>query len=579
MRHWLEGRYFLRCVTGMRTVGKGAFSMLLSRPLPESRRSLFAALMLLIPAAAAPVSAAVDRSILKSQEGSAALLRGRFDLAIAAYDDALKDASLSPARQATLLTDRGVAKWRLKQFDAAIVDLTKAISLSPDHAPAYNNRGTVLMDMNRVEDAYKDFERAIALSPSFGAAYNNRANAHQKLKRLEAAENDFRKAIELMPASAVPLNGRGKIASTLGRYYTGLRYLNRAITLNGQYAPAYQNRATVYALLKRDEDASQDLDKVIALAPDNVGLYVFRGQIEARGKRGAQAFRDFSKALELAPDNVPALIGRGSQNIDRRRPDLALDDLNRAIALDPKIAEAYYWRGQVKEGANDLEGAGADLSKAVELDAASADAFRVRGRIRERAGKRDDAVADYRRALELDPFSKEARDAYKAASSDTPDSVVKPIAQAVDGWEVFRLASGQFTAVNERYPKMPVPLEVQGEGPVEIAEWTPLRDTLAGIGLLRYRSPNKKDGYYEYVAIIDLSRATVISIEPYITGDAKSKWAWTQNAVTVTDADGLSSYYELRKPRFETTGRGDDNPFSAFGRGRGGRGLFGWIFR
>jgi tetratricopeptide (TPR) repeat protein len=560
----------------MRTVGKGAFSTLLSFSLPWS---LFTALAILMPVALAmPARAAVDRSILKSQEGSSAIIRGRYDLAIAAYDDALKDTSLSPARQATLMTDRGVAKWRLKQLDAAVADFSKAVSLNADYAPAYNNRGIVFMDMNRFEDAYKDFDRAIALSPNFGAAYANRANAHQKLKRLEAAENDFRKAIELMPASAVPLNGRGKMAGNLGRYYTGLRYLNRAITLNGQYAPAYQNRAAVYALLKRNEDASQDLDKVIALAPDNAGLYVSRGQLFARDKRGAQAFHDFSKALELAPDNVAALIGRGSQNIDRKRADLALEDLNRAITLDPKAAEAYFWRGQIRESTNDIEGAEADLSKAVELDPAFSDAYRIRGRIRERANKRDDAIADYRRALELDPFSKDARDAYKAASGDTPDSVIKPLAPAVDGWEVFRSASGQFTAFNERYPKMPVPLEVQGDGPAEIAEWTPLKDTLAGIGLLRYRSPDKKGGFYEYVAIIDLSRALVVSIEPYITGDAKSKWAWTPNSVTVTDIDGLASYYELRKPRPEATVR-RDSPFSLFGGGRGRGGVFGWIFQ
>ncbi len=574
MRHRLGGRWFFRCVTGMRTVGKGASSTLLYSPSPWTAITLA---LLVLTALAAPAHAAVDRSILKAQEGSSAILRGRFDLAVAAYDDALKDTSLSPARQATLMTDRGVAKWRMKQPDAAVADFTKAISLNPDYMTAYNNRGVVFMEMNRVEEAYKDFERAIALSPAFGAAYANRANANQRLKRLEAAENDFRKAIELMPASAVPLNGRGKIASNLGRYYTGLRYLNRAITLNGQYASAYQNRAAVYALLKRNDDASQDLDKVIALAPDNAGLYVSRGQISARDKHGAQALRDFSKALELDPGNVAALIGRASLTMDRKRPELALDDLNRAIALDPKAAEAYFWRGQLREITNDLEGAEADYSKAIELDGALSDAYRLRGKIRERAAKRDEAIADYRRALELDPFGKEARDTYRAASGDTPDSVVKPLAPAIEGWEIFRSASGQFSAVNERYPRLPVPLEVQGDGPVEIAEWTPLKDTLAGIGLLRYRAPDKKGGYYEYVAIIDLSRSLVVAIEPYITGGAKSKWAWTQLSVTVTDIDGLASYYELRKPRVEP--RRDDDPFSFFGGGRGrGGGLFG-LFR
>jgi tetratricopeptide (TPR) repeat protein len=539
-----------------------------------------AALALVFAASLGPVpaGAAVDRSILKSQEGSSALLRGRYDAAIAAFDDALKDPSLSPARQAPLYCDRGVAKWRLKQMDAALADLNKAVSLNSDYAPAYNNRGNVYMELNRAEDAFRDFEKAIALSPTFGPAYSNRANANQKLQRIEAAESDFRKAIELMPSNAVPLNGRGKIASISGRYYTGLRYLNRAIILNGQYAPAYLNRAIVYRALKRDEDASQDLDKVIALAPDNADLYVFRAQIYAREKRAAQAYYDFAKALELAPNNVQAIIGRAAQQLDRRRPDLALEDLNRALALDPKAAAGYFWRGHIREATNDAAGADADFSKAIELDPAYSEAYRVRASLRDRGGKHDDAVADYRRALELDPFSKEARDAYRLASGETPDSVIKPLAPAVDGWDVFRSGSGQFTAVNERYPRMPVLLETQGDGPAEIVEWTPLRDSLAGIGLLRYREPNKKGGAYEYVAIIDLSRAAVVGIEPYIVGNAKSKWAWTQTSVTVTDVDGLASYYELRKPRMEAPRR-EQSPFSFFGGGRGGRGgPFGWFW-
>jgi tetratricopeptide (TPR) repeat protein len=566
----------------MRVAGKAASLFFGRLPSTQSFGPPAVALSLLLGVFFAPVPApaAVDRSILKSQEGSSALLRGRYDAAIAAFDDALKDTSLSPARQAPLYSDRGVAKWRLKQTDAALADLNKAVSLNPDYAPAYNNRGTVYMDLNRIEDAHRDFDKAISLSPAFGAAYSNRANANQRLNRLEAAENDFRKAIELMPSNAVPLNGRGKIASNLGHYYTGLRYLNRAITLNGQYAPAYLNRAIVYRMLKRDEDASQDLDKVIALAPDNADLYVFRAQLYAREKRGAQAFYDFSKALELAPNNLQALIGRAAQQIDRRRADLAVEDLNRALALDPKAAAAYFWRGQVREATNDAGGADADFSKAIELDPAYSEAYRLRASLRDRAGRHDEAIADFRRALELDPFSKEARDAYRLASGDTPDSVIKPLAPAVDGWDVFRSASGQFTAINERSPRMPVLLEMQGDGPAEIVEWTPLRDSLAGIGLLRYREPNKKSGAYEYVVIIDLSRSTVVGIEPYIVGNAKSKWAWTQNSVTVTDIDGLASYYELRKPRSEMpVARREQNPFSIFG-GRGGRGggPFGWFW-
>ncbi len=573
MHHRLEGRWFFQSVTGMRHSGKGAFTAYFQL------RHLFAAFAMLSAAAsfAVPAYAAIDRSILKSQEGSSALLRGRYDLAIAAFDDALKDASLSPTRQAPILSDRGVAKWRLKQFDAALADFTKAVSQNPDYAPAYNNRGNVYMDLNRVEEAYRDFDKAIALSPSFGPAYSNRANANQKLQRLEAAENDFRKAIELMPASAVPLNGRGKIASTLGRYYTGLRYLNRAIALNGQYTSAYQNRATVYASLARNDEAAQDLEKVIALAPDNAELYIARAKTHVLSKRVSQAFKDYAKALELSPGNVQALIGRGSQYIEFRRADLALEDLNRAISLDPNAALAYFWRGVVRQSMNDIEGAEADFGKSLELDPNYSEAYRIRGSMRDRAGRRDEAIADYRRALECDPFSREAREIYRTASGDTPDSVVKPLGSQVEGWEVIRIASGQYYALNEHYAKLPVLLEVPDDSPAEIVEWTPLKDSLAGIGLLRYRAQGNKGGPYEYVAILDISRAQVMGIEPYIAGGAKSKWAWTQMSVTVTDMDGLSSVYELRKP---APARRDDDPFAFFGRGgsRGG-GMFGWFMR
>jgi tetratricopeptide (TPR) repeat protein len=261
-----------------------------------------------------------------------------------------------------------------------------------------------------------------------------------------------------------------------------------------------------------------------------------------------------------------------------------MEDLNRAIAIDPKMAEAYFWRGQARNMLGDFEGSDKDLSKAIELDPGYADAYRIRGAFRERAGQRDNAIADYRKALELDPLSREARDAYKAASGDTADSVVKPIAPTADGWDIYRSASGSFTAVNDRYPKIFIPLEMLGDGNAAILEWTPLRDSLTGIGLLRYRAGERKGIVFESVVIIDLVRGQAVSIEPYLRGDGKSQWAWTQNAVTVTDHEGLSSYYELKKPRLAEP-RNDD-PFSFFSgrqtwRGGGGRGpgIFGWLFR
>lgn len=565
------------CVSGTRPVGKA--------------RWLIAALLLVT--AAGNAGAAVDKTLIKSQEAASALLRGRFDQAVASYSEALKDTTLPTSRQASLYSDRGVAKWRLKQLDAALADFTKAVSLSPDYAPAYNNRGNVYLELDRIDDAFKDFDRAVSLSPGFGAAYNNRANIHQRQKRPEAAEEDFRKAIEFMPTTAAPFNGRGRVAGALGKPYTALRYLNRAIGLNAQYTPAYQNRALIMMRLERYDDAIQDLDKVITLMPENAELHVRRGQAHAREKKSAQAFRDFSRALELDRDNPEALIGRAEQNIERKRPDLAIEDVNQALALDQQNAEAYFWRGQAKVASGNVAEGEKDLTKAIELDPKYSEAYRVRGDILEGTGQLPAAIADYRKALELDPFSRTARDAYKAATGEPADTVVKPIAPANAGWEVFAPSSGRFVAVHERYPRIPVLLEMQGEGTPQIMEWTPLKDWLSGIGLLRYKAGEKKGRVYESVAIIDLSRNQVVTIEPYIAGDAKAKWDWTQNTVTVTDFEGLASLYELKKAKPEERPQArvrQDDPWDIFGtqsrrgdrgygRERGQSGIFGWIFR
>ncbi len=539
--------------------------------------------------APADTLAAADKSLLKLQEATAAILRGRYEQAVALYDEVLADPGLPKTRHASIYNDRGVAKWRQQRHEDALDDFAKAIAASPDYAPAFNNRGTVLMELDRVEDAFQDFDRALTLSPGFAAAYNNRGNANHELKRYDAAAEDFRKAVELLPGNAVPFNGRGKTLAALGRSYTALRYLNRAITLNGQYLAAYENRARVYSHLERHDDAVADLDKVLDVTPDSVDLLVKRGQANALLRRTQQALRDFGKALELEPENAEALVGRGAQNADRKRSDLAVEDLTQAIALDPEMPDAYYHRAQAHLQLGDVEAARADIEKAISLDPAYPEAYLMRASMAETAGEVDKAIADYRRALELDPFSEAAREGFEKTSGETMASVVKPIAEPVAGWTVYAPAEGRFVAVNDRYPKISVLLEMHGQGTAEILEWTPLKDWLSNIGLLRYKAGSAGGKSFEYVAILDLGQAKVVAIEPYIWGEQKARWDWTQNSVTVTDPEGLASFYELRKPKPVAQPRvASDDPWDVFGSPSGrryrepayrGPTLFDWLFR
>ncbi|MGH6793316.1 MAG: tetratricopeptide repeat protein, partial [Methyloceanibacter sp.] len=122
-----------------------------------------------------------DKTLLRAREGAAALMRGQYDKAIASYDEALTAPEIADFVEASIYSDRGLAKWRLGQTKEAIDDFNQAIQLSPENATVYNNRGNALMDLGHPDEAVKDFDRAIELSANYGAAYNNRGNARATL--------------------------------------------------------------------------------------------------------------------------------------------------------------------------------------------------------------------------------------------------------------------------------------------------------------------------------------------------------------------------------------------------------------
>jgi tetratricopeptide (TPR) repeat protein len=297
---------------------------------------------------AATQAGAEDVTLLRAREGAAALLRGQYDKALAAYDEALSNPEIADFVKASIYSDRGVAKWRLKQTKEAVDDFNQSIQISPESATVYNNRGNALMDLGHPDEAVKDFDRAIALSPNYGAAYNNRGNAHAALAQYEPAFQDYRKAVELMPTSAVALNGRGKAHATLQRYHAAVRDYSRALALNTKYDAAYENRGEAYLALGRDNEAAADFTQALASRPDQPNVLLLRARAYAGDKKYNTAVEDLSKAIELKPDLTDAYIERGEVYTQVRRLPDAIADLTRAIELNPQNAEAYAMRAEAR---------------------------------------------------------------------------------------------------------------------------------------------------------------------------------------------------------------------------------------
>jgi tetratricopeptide (TPR) repeat protein len=78
----------------------------------------------------------------------------------------LSQALESQPDQPELLYERALTAERLEKYDVLEADLTRLISVKPDHAHAYNALGYSFADRNvRLEEAKKLIEKAMVLAP------------------------------------------------------------------------------------------------------------------------------------------------------------------------------------------------------------------------------------------------------------------------------------------------------------------------------------------------------------------------------------------------------------------------------
>ena len=107
------------------------------------------------------------------------------------------------------LWQRGVCSAMMNEFNAsqgtdskikaasARYDLDKAISLSPENAYIYFDRGNLYMAENEFDKAIEDYTKAIECNGNLAEAYYNRGLARIKADHVDEGISDLSKAGEL----------------------------------------------------------------------------------------------------------------------------------------------------------------------------------------------------------------------------------------------------------------------------------------------------------------------------------------------------------------------------------------------
>lgn len=246
--------------------------------------------------AVAHITEGIDNNQAARAWFSVGYLLGDSEESISAYDRAI---SLKPD-YADAYYNRGVVKGKLGQGEDAIADYNEAIRLKPDFVEAYSNRGTAKAELEQRADAITDFDEAIRLKPDYADAYNNRGVEKVELAQRAEAIADYDEAIRLQPDFAEAYNNRGTAKAGLSRPEDAIADYDEAIRLKPNYADAYNNRGKVKGALGKYADAIVDFDEGICLQPDDATAYYSRGLAKRELGQISEARQDFENARDLA---------------------------------------------------------------------------------------------------------------------------------------------------------------------------------------------------------------------------------------------------------------------------------------
>ena len=136
--------------------------------------------------------------------------------------------------------DNGVVDFRRGKFESAIEHITKSIEMKNDFAVAYFYRGACYHSLEEYDEAMMDYTKAISLDPNMTDAYYNRAKIILTRKDIDNpkfgnAIKDLEKAIELDPQFQDALYAMAAAYKKIEDYHKALEYLEKLLQVEPQH--------------------------------------------------------------------------------------------------------------------------------------------------------------------------------------------------------------------------------------------------------------------------------------------------------------------------------------------------------
>ena len=286
----------------------------------------------------------------------------------------------------------GLARYRLKTLDQAIIDLQSAaqcdannadarvalavayagkgdeeraavafesaLQLKPDHIEALRAAAALDLRRERNEQAVTKLEKLVAIELNDAQARADLGAAYAATGNFDKAREQFQKSLQIRPDDASALVGLGNVYLKKGQIEEAVDLLRRAAKADRQ---AYEPRfllASAYNTVGRYADALAECNEALRLGGTDPEIYyhfarAYRGL--GREEDGRKALARFSALRSRSKDELEArreavrLVDQAKPLVDEGKLSGAIALLEKAYHLDPtnpqllfRLASLYY---------------------------------------------------------------------------------------------------------------------------------------------------------------------------------------------------------------------------------------------
>jgi tetratricopeptide (TPR) repeat protein len=234
---------------------------------------------------------------------------------------------------------RGAAETSLRQYQAALTDLDRAVAMDPHNGQYLLQRArTHYLVRNRLA-AFADLDLAVKVAPSDPEIRLAHAESLLMRKRKADAAMDVAAVDAALPREADARLTLAGLEEQLDKFDQSIANYDQWISAHpddSRQSVALNGRCWTRALAGRDLPlALKDCDAALR-REKSPAYYDSRGLVELRMGQYDRAIADYDEALQLAPRTAWSLYGRGLARRHKNDPS-SKSDIDAAVAIEPAL--------------------------------------------------------------------------------------------------------------------------------------------------------------------------------------------------------------------------------------------------